>query len=84
MAHMSGDPILIEAFKRGEDIHARTAAEVFGIMSGLVTSEMRRMAKVVNFGIIYGMSPFGLSKDLGISQKDAKRYIDSYFEHYRG
>ena len=84
MAHMSEDPILIESFKKGEDIHARTAAEVFGIMPGLVTSEMRRMAKVVNFGIIYGMSPFGLSKDLGISQKDAKRYIDSYFEHYKG
>ena len=84
MAHMSEDPILMEAFKKGEDIHARTAAEVFGIMPGLVTSEMRRMAKVVNFGIIYGMSPFGLSKDLGISQKDAKRYIDAYFEHYKG
>jgi len=84
MAHMSEDPLLIGAFKKGEDIHARTAAEVFGIMPGLVTSEMRRMAKVVNFGIIYGMSPFGLSKDLGISQKDAKRYIDSYFEHYKG
>ncbi|MEK7850681.1 MAG: DNA polymerase, partial [Deltaproteobacteria bacterium] len=51
---------------------------------GLVTAEMRRMAKVVNFGIIYGMSPFGLSKDLGISQRDAKRYIDAYFEHYKG
>ena len=84
MAHMSEDPLLIGAFKKGEDIHARTAAEVFGIMPGLVTSEMRRMAKVGNFGIIYGMSPFGLSKDLGISQKDAKRYIDSYFEHYKG
>ena len=84
MAHMSEDPILIESFKRGEDIHSRTAAEVFGIMPGLVTSEMRRMAKVVNFGIIYGMSPFGLSKDLGISQRDAKRYIDAYFEHYKG
>ncbi len=84
MAHMSEDPILIESFKRGEDIHSRTAAEVFGIMPGLVTAEMRRMAKVVNFGIIYGMSPFGLSKDLGISQRDAKRYIDAYFEHYKG
>lgn len=84
MAHMSEDPILIESFNRGEDIHSRTAAEVFGIMQGLVTSEMRRMAKVVNFGIIYGMSPFGLAKDLKISQKDAKRYIDSYFEHYKG
>ena len=84
MAHMSEDPILIDSFKRGEDIHSRTAAEVFGIMPGLVTSEMRRMAKVVNFGIIYGMSPFGLSKDLGISQRDAKRYIDAYFEHYKG
>jgi DNA polymerase-1 len=84
MAHMSEDPILIDAFERGEDIHSRTASEIFGIMPGLVTAEMRRMAKVVNFGIIYGISPFGLSKDLGISQRDAKRYIDSYFEHHRG
>ena len=84
MAHMSEDPILIESFKRGEDIHSRTASEVFGLMPGLVTAEMRRMAKVVNFGIIYGMSPFGLSKDLGISQRDAKKYIDTYFEHYKG
>lgn len=84
MAHMSEDPILIESFRRGEDIHARTASEVFDIMPGLVTAEMRRQAKVVNFGIIYGISPFGLSKDLGIPQRDAKRFIDAYFEHYKG
>ena len=83
MAHMSGDPILIDSFQKGEDIHERTAAEVFGVMPGLVTSEMRRRAKAINFGIIYGMGPWGLSAELGISMKEASEYINRYFERYR-
>ncbi len=84
LAHLSGDPVLREAFRNGEDIHARTAMALFGVESGLVGKEMRRAAKTVNFGIIYGMSPFGLSRQLGIDQARAKAYIDSYFETYRG
>jgi DNA polymerase-1 len=84
LAHCSGDPILIKAFAEGEDIHARTAAEVFQTLPGFVDDELRRQAKVINFGIIYGMSPFGLSQALKISQKMAKNYIDSYFERYQG
>jgi len=83
MAHMSGDPILIESFRKGEDIHSRTASEVFGVMPGLVTDEMRRRAKAINFGIIYGMGPYGLSAELGISMKEATEYIGRYFERYR-
>ncbi len=83
LAHLSGDEILIEFFRSGEDIHARTAAEVFGVLPGTVTSEMRRQAKVINFGIIYGMSPFGLAKELGISQNQAKTFIDRYFQEFR-
>ncbi|MDH4099638.1 MAG: DNA polymerase I, partial [Nitrospirota bacterium] len=82
LAHLSKDPILIDAFKRDEDIHTRTAAEVFGVFPQMVTSEMRRQAKVVNFGILYGMSPHGLAQDLGIPQKEAKRYIENYFARY--
>lgn len=84
LAHVSGDDVLIDAFKKGEDIHERTACEVFGVMPGMVTSEMRRMAKAVNFGIIYGISPFGLSRDLGISKDKAKEYIDNYFNRHKG
>jgi len=84
LAHVSGDRILIEAFDENEDIHTRTAAEVFQIAPETVTAELRRQAKAINFGIIYGMSPFGLSKQLDISQKMAKVYIDNYFERYRG
>jgi DNA polymerase-1 len=84
LAHMSGDRNLIQAFQSGEDIHARTASDVFGVLPGMVTPEMRRHAKVVNFGVIYGMSPFGLAKELGISQKMAREYIDGYFARYRG
>ena len=84
LAHCSGDPILIKAFAEGEDIHARTAAEVFQTLPGFVDDELRRQAKVINFGIIYGMSPFGLSQALKISQKMAKAYIESYFDRYRG
>lgn len=83
VAHMSDDPVLVDAFTRGEDIHTRTASEVFGIMPGLVTSELRRRAKAINFGIIYGMGPYGLSTELGISVKEATDYIDRYFERYR-
>lgn len=84
VAHLSGDPILIESFRKGEDIHRRTASEVFGIMPGLVTEEMRRRAKAINFGIIYGMGPHGLAGELGVSQKVAKEYIESYFDRYSG
>ncbi|MCP3676892.1 MAG: DNA polymerase I, partial [Deltaproteobacteria bacterium] len=84
VAHLSGDEILIESFKKGEDIHRRTASEVFGIMPGLVTEEMRRRAKAINFGIIYGMGPHGLAGELGVSQKVAKEYIESYFDRYSG
>ncbi|MBI3814207.1 MAG: DNA polymerase I, partial [Nitrospinae bacterium] len=77
LAHLSGDEVLIDAFKKGEDIHERTACEVFGVLPGTITQEIRRMAKAVNFGIVYGISPFGLSKDLGISTESAKGFIDN-------
>lgn len=82
VAHLSEDPVFIDAFMKGEDIHTRTASEIFGIMPSLVTSEMRRRAKAINFGIIYGMGPYGLSSELGISMKEASGYIDDYFAHY--
>jgi DNA polymerase-1 len=84
LAHYSEDPTLIEAFEEGQDIHARTATEVFQLLPNLITPEMRRQAKVINFGIIYGMSPFRLSNELGISQKMAKTYIENYFRRYKG
>jgi DNA polymerase-1 len=84
LAHYSGDPILVEAFEQDQDIHARTAAEVFNLLPAVITPEMRRQAKVINFGIIYGMSPFRLSKELGITQKMAKIYIENYFRRYEG
>ncbi|MBI5233176.1 MAG: DNA polymerase I, partial [Deltaproteobacteria bacterium] len=83
-AHLSGDPLLIEAFERDEDIHAATAAKIFGVEPSAVTPEMRRKAKAVNFGIIYGMGPYGLSEDLGISKDEAVAYVDNYFLHLRG
>ena len=83
VAHMSGDPLLMEAFKKDEDVHTRTASEVFGIMPGLVTEDMRRRAKAINFGIIYGMGAYGLAAELGISQDEARGYIDDYFLHYK-
>ena len=82
LAHMSGDENLIAAFNSGEDIHARTAAEVFGVALSEVTADLRRKAKAVNFGIVYGISDFGLSKDLHISVKEAGEYIQLYFERY--
>ena len=84
LAHYAQDPILIEAFARDEDIHTRTACEVFETSEELVDDELRRHAKVINFGIIYGMGPYSLSQDLGISQAMAKTYIDNYFSHYTG
>jgi len=84
LAHYSEDQILIKAFMDDEDIHTRTANEVFQVFPSFIDSELRRQAKIINFGIIYGMSPFGLSKELGISQKMAKSYIDNYFARYKG
>ncbi|MGD2187942.1 MAG: DNA polymerase I, partial [Desulfobacterales bacterium] len=84
LAHYSDDEILIKAFLEDEDIHTRTAGEVFQVSPSSITTELRRQAKAINFGIIYGMSAFGLSKQLGISQKMAKTYIDNYFARYQG
>jgi DNA polymerase-1 len=83
-AHYSDDPVLLDAFRRGEDIHTRTAAEVFGVDPKMVSPEMRRMAKTINFGIIYGMGPIKLAKELGISRKVAQDYLDNYYERYEG
>jgi DNA polymerase-1 len=84
LAHFSGDPLLVEAYRREDDIHQLTASEVFGVPPMLLTSEHRSRAKAVNFGIVYGISPFGLAAQLGIDQKEAKRYIETYFERYKG
>ncbi len=84
LSHYSDDKILIQAFNNDEDIHTRTAAEVFQVLPSLITPDVRRQAKAINFGIIYGMSPFGLSKTLGISQKMAKNFIKNYFSRYTG
>ncbi|MBR1579198.1 MAG: DNA polymerase I [Selenomonadaceae bacterium] len=82
LAHMSGDENLIDAFNRGQDVHARTASEVFGLPLEEITPELRRKAKAVNFGIIYGLSDYGLSKGLNISRKEAAEYIEKYFARY--
>ena len=82
LAHMSEDPLLIEAFSRGEDIHARTAQEIFGVPPGLQTHDHRRMAKAINYGVIYGLSSFGLAARTGASKTEAKQYIDEYFRRY--
>ena len=84
LAHMSHDPVLVEAFRQGEDIHTRTAAEVFRVLPMAVTPEMRRRAKAVNFGIVYGQTPFGLASSLGIDRKEAENYIHTYFELHAG
>jgi len=84
LAHYSQDPLLLEAYRTGKDIHALTAAEVFGVPPMLIDAEQRRRAKAVNFGIVYGLSPFGLAQQLGIEQKEAKRFIEAYFERYAG
>lgn len=82
LAHLCGDAALKGIFERGEDIHRATAAEVFGVMPGLVTGDMRRQAKAVNFGILYGMGPFGLARELGVPQREAKAFIDRYFQRF--
>ncbi len=82
LAHMTDDPVLVDAFARGEDIHARTAAEVFGIPQADVTPNQRRLAKVVNFGLFYGLSDFGLARDTGMSTEEARVFIDAYFRAY--
>ncbi len=84
LAHYSEDDILIDAFKSDDDIHLRTATEIFGAIPDLIDDKMRRQAKAVNFGIVYGISPFGLSKELNITQKMAKTFIDRYFARYKG
>jgi len=84
MAHLSGDKSLVDAFARGDDIHRATAAEVFDLEPMFVTDEQRRRAKAINFGLIYGMSAFGLARQLGIERAEAANYIDRYFERYPG
>lgn len=82
LAHMADEPALRDSFARGEDIHVRTASEIFGVSLDLVTQEMRRSAKTINFGVLYGMSAFGLAKALGIGRAEAHAYINSYFARY--
>ncbi|MBP2650640.1 MAG: polymerase [Firmicutes bacterium] len=82
LAHMAGDEVLLGAFRDNKDIHKTTASEVFGVPESEVTGEMRSRAKAVNFGIVYGISDYGLSRDIGVSRKEAGRYIDSYFDRY--
>jgi len=84
LAHFSQDPVLIDAFRTGQDIHSRTAQEVFGVGPMAQNAEHRRAAKAINFGIIYGQTPFGLAAQLGIDQKEAARFITAYFARYRG
>jgi DNA polymerase-1 len=83
LAHLSEDATLLEAFATDEDIHTRTASDIFGVFPEMVNPDMRRQAKVINFGVLYGMSAFGLAKELGISQKTAQAYIDGYFARYK-
>jgi DNA polymerase-1 len=84
LAHMSRDPVLGDAFRKGEDIHTRTAAEVFGVPPIMISPDLRRRAKAVNFGIVYGLSAFGLAGQLGIPQSEAQVYIQNYFARYAG
>jgi len=84
MAHLSEDEALVRAFRDGMDVHRATAAEVFGVAPGDVNSEQRRYAKVINFGLIYGMSAFGLATQLGIERSAAQQFIDKYFARYPG
>ena len=84
LAHFSGDKLLVEAYRAGEDIHTLTASQVFGVPPLMVEAEHRRRAKAVNFGIVYGLSAFGLSQQIGIDTKEAKRFIEAYFEKYSG
>ncbi|HLJ77763.1 MAG TPA: DNA polymerase I, partial [Acidobacteriaceae bacterium] len=84
LAHFSQDPLLVRAYQTGEDIHTLTAAEVFGVDPGTMDKETRNRAKAVNFGIVYGISPFGLAQQLSIEQNEARLYIDKYFARYEG
>jgi DNA polymerase-1 len=84
LAHFSMDPLLVEAYRRGDDIHTLTASQVFGVPPLMVNAEHRRRAKVVNFGIVYGLSAFGLAQNLQIEKSEAKQFIDAYFEKYQG
>ncbi len=84
LAHYSRDPLLVEAYRRGDDIHTLTASQVFGVPPLMVTPEHRRQAKVVNFGIVYGLSAFGLAQGLGITPVEGKQFINAYFEKYAG
>jgi DNA polymerase-1 len=84
MAHFSQDPLLLDAYRTGKDIHTLTASEVFGVDAATMDKETRNRAKAVNFGIVYGISPFGLAAQLGIDQKTAREYIERYFERYKG
>jgi len=83
LAHLSEDEALLDAFAADADIHTRTASDVFGVFPEMVSPDMRRQAKVINFGILYGMSAFGLARELGVSQKTAQAYIDGYFSRYK-
>jgi DNA polymerase-1 len=84
LAHFSKDPVLISAFRRNDDIHRLTAARIFGVSEEKVTPKMRSAGKTVNFGVLYGQTPYGLSGQLGVTQKEAKQYIQQYFEKYKG
>ncbi|PYX45359.1 MAG: DNA polymerase I, partial [Acidobacteria bacterium] len=84
LAHFSHDPLLVQAYSRGDDVHTLTASQVFGVPPLMVTADHRRQAKVVNFGIVYGLSAFGLSQNLGIEPSEAKLFIAAYFEKYAG
>jgi DNA polymerase-1 len=84
MAHFSDDPLLTQAYRTGQDIHTLTASEVFGVAPDQMSKETRNRAKAVNFGIVYGISPFGLAAQLGIDQREARLYIETYFERYKG
>ena len=84
MAHFSQDPLLLDAYRTGKDIHTLTAAEVFEVDAETMDKETRARAKAVNFGIVYGISPFGLAVQLGIDQKTARAYIDRYYDRYKG
>jgi DNA polymerase-1 len=84
MAHFSQDPLLMKAYQTGQDIHTLTASEVFGVPADKMSKETRNRAKAVNFGIVYGISPFGLAQQLGIDQHEARLYIETYFARYQG
>ena len=84
MAHFSQDPLLLDAYRTGKDIHTLTASEVFGVPPEEMDKQTRARAKAVNFGIVYGISPFGLAAQLNIDQKTAKTYIETYFDRYKG